>query len=63
VPEKRARHFAFICSALLRGHNWARGRSLLCLLAKTAAQTRILVFYCAVPNIGGKARLKGRLSA
>jgi hypothetical protein len=32
------------------------------LLAKTAARTCSVVFYCAVPNISGKARLKGRLS-
>jgi len=37
-------------------------RLLLRLLAKTAARTRTLVFYYAVPVIGGKALLKGRLS-
>ncbi|MBT1510685.1 hypothetical protein KIP88_09235 [Bradyrhizobium sp. SRL28] len=61
--KKQARHFAYICSALLRGDNRPRRRSLLCLLAKTAARTRILVFYYAVPVISGKALLKGRLSA
>jgi hypothetical protein len=38
-------------------------RSLLRLLAKTAARTCSVVFYCAVPNISAKARLKSRLSA
>jgi hypothetical protein len=61
VPEKRARHFARICSALLRVDNQPRTRSLLRLLAKTAARTCSMVFYYAALAIGGKTRLKSRL--
>jgi hypothetical protein len=38
-------------------------RPLLRLLAKAAAGRCSVVFYYAVPAIGAKARLKGRLSA
>jgi hypothetical protein len=62
VPEKQARYFASICSALLRVFNRPRKRPLLRLLAKAAARTRSVVFYYAVPGIGGKALLKSRFS-
>jgi len=48
---------------LQRANKLPRTRLMLRLLAKTAARTCSVVFYCAVPNISGKARLKGRLSA
>jgi len=63
VPESRARHFANSCSTLQRANKLPRTRLMLRLLAKTAARTCSVVFYCAVPNISGEARLKGRLSA
>jgi hypothetical protein len=62
VPEKRARHFACICSVLLRAGNLSRMRPLLRLLAKTAARRCSMVFYYALPSSSGKTRLKSRLS-
>jgi hypothetical protein len=62
VPEKQARYFASICSALLSQLNRPRKRPLLRLLAKAAARTRIVVLYYAVPGIGRKAYLKRRFS-
>jgi hypothetical protein len=63
VPEKQARHFACICSVLLRVEDLPRILPLLRLLAKTAARRCSVVFYYAVPAIGAKARQKSRLSA
>jgi hypothetical protein len=60
--KKQARHFACICSVLLHAEDLLRMRSLLRLLAKTAARRCSVVFYYAVPGIGGKVRLKSRLS-
>jgi len=56
------RHFACICSALLRVDNQPRMRPLLRLLAKTAARRCRVVFYYAVPAIDGKTLLESRLS-
>jgi hypothetical protein len=60
VPEKRARHFASICSALLSKLKRPRKRPLLRLLAKAAARTRSVVLYYAVAGIVRKAYLKRR---
>jgi hypothetical protein len=51
VPDKQARRFACICSALLRVANLPRMRPLLRLLAKAAARTCSVVFYYAVSGI------------
>jgi len=53
--KKQARHFACICSVLLRVDDLPRKWLLLRLLAKTAARRCSVVFYYAVPGISGKA--------